>query len=72
MMNRRTFSALLASTFAALGLSWGRATRDKEALYSGVRPDFTHYEVDVDAATLAKRGSVKLDAGVQYAWPHTS
>ena len=72
MMNRRTFSALLAGTFVAPGLSWGQAASGKTALYSGVGPEFTRYEVDVDAATLAKQESVKLNGGVQYAWPHPS
>ena len=73
MMNRRTFSTLLAGSVAApalsSGRSWGQSAR-KSALYSGVGTDFTHYEVDADAATLTKRGSVKLPGGVQYAWPH--
>ena len=72
MMKRRTFSALLAGTFVAPGLSWGQAAKGKTALYSGVGPEFTRYEVDIDAATLAKQESVKLNGGVQYAWPHTS
>src|SRR5260370_1725449 len=72
MMNRRTFAALLAGTVAGPGLSWGQAAKGKTALYSGVGPEFTHYEVDVEAATLAKRGSVKLNGGGHYAWPHPS
>ncbi len=74
MMDRRTFSTLLASSVAAPALSsrasLGQAA--KMALYSGVGPEFTHYEVDVDGATLTKRGVVKLPGGVQYAWPHPS
>ncbi len=42
------------------------------ALYSAVDDTLTHYDVDVDAATLTKRASVKLPAKVQYAWPHPS
>jgi len=76
MMNRRTFAALFAGTVAApglsSGLSWGQAAKGKAALYSGVGPELTHYEVDVEAATLARRASVKLNGGVQYAWPHPS
>ena len=56
MMNRRTFSTLFAGSVAAPGLtsslSWGQAAKPKSALYSGVGTDFTHYEVDPDAATL--------------------
>jgi 6-phosphogluconolactonase (cycloisomerase 2 family) len=69
MMTRRTFSTLLAGSVAAPSLSWGQATKSKTALYSGVGPEFTHYDVDVDAATLTKRAAVKLPGGVQYAWP---
>lgn len=72
MMNRRTFSALLAGSVAGPALSsgvWAQGAK-KMALYSGVGPDFTHYEVDVEAAALTKRSAVKLPGGVQYAWPH--
>ncbi len=41
-------------------------------LYANVGPDLFHYDVDVDAATLTRRGSVTLPANVQYAWPHAS
>jgi len=72
MINRRTFSTLLAGSVATPALSSGvwAQTAKKMALYSGVGTEFTHYEVDVEGATLAKRGSVKLPGGVQYAWPH--
>jgi 6-phosphogluconolactonase (cycloisomerase 2 family) len=69
MMTRRTFSTLLAGSVAAPSLSWGQAAKGKTALYSGVGPEFTHYDVDVDAVTLTKRAAVKLPGGVQYAWP---
>lgn len=72
MMNRRRFSTLLASSVAAPGLASipARGQAGKTALYSGVGTEFTHYDVDVAAATLTKRGSVKLPGGVQYAWRH--
>jgi 6-phosphogluconolactonase len=72
MMNRRTFSALLAGSVAAPGLSWAQAAKGKMAFYSGVGNEFTHYEVDVEGATLTKRATTKLPGGVQYAWPHPS
>jgi 6-phosphogluconolactonase len=72
MLNRRAFAALLAGTVAAPGVSWGQAAKGRTALYSSVGPDLAHYEVDIDAATLAKRGSVKLNGSVQYSWPHPS
>ncbi len=76
MMDRRTFSTLLAGSVAAPGISsgfaWGQAVKVKTALYSGVGPQFTHYDVDVDGAALIKRAAVMLPGGTQYAWPHPS
>ena len=40
------------------------------ALYSSVGEVLNHHEVDVDGATLAKRGAVTLPEHVQYVWPH--
>lgn len=42
------------------------------ALYAGIGADLTQYDVDVENATLIKRGSVTLPGNVQYAWPHPS
>src|SRR6516162_2170150 len=39
------------------------------ALYAAVGPELTHYEVDVAAGTLTRRGDVQLPANVQDAWP---
>ena len=44
----------------------------KVALYANVGADLTHYEVDVENAALTRRATVRLPAGVQYAWPHAS
>jgi len=44
----------------------------KLALYSAVGEEITRFEVDVDAATLTRRESIKVPANVQYAWPHPS
>ena len=45
---------------------------NRVALYANVGAELTHYEVDVENATLTKRDTVTLPAGVQYAWPHKS
>ena len=45
---------------------------NKVSLYASVGPELTQYEVDVDAATLTRRGTVGLPANVQYVWPHAS
>src|SRR6202030_2896426 len=42
------------------------------ALYASVGPEFTSYDVDVEAAVLVRRGTVTLPANVHYAWPHAS
>ena len=42
------------------------------ALYASVGPELTQYDVDVEAAALARRGAVTLPANVHYAWPHAS
>ena len=70
-VDRRTFSALLAGALAAPRMSFAQA-KDRSAFYSGVGPELTQYEVDFDAATLTRRGSVKLPGGIQYAWLHPS
>ena len=45
---------------------------DRTVLYQSVGAVLTHYDVDVEAATLARRTSVTLPSNVQYAWPHPS
>jgi 6-phosphogluconolactonase (cycloisomerase 2 family) len=44
----------------------------KVALYASVGPELRHYDVDVEAAALARRGTVTLPANVHYVWPHVS
>jgi 6-phosphogluconolactonase len=44
----------------------------KVVLYAAVGPELTQYDVDVDAATLTRRGSLTLPANVQEATPHPS
>jgi len=42
------------------------------ALYSAVHDMFTQYDVDIGAATLTRRTSIRMPSKVQYAWPHPS
>ena len=42
------------------------------ALYSTVGEEITHYDVNVESATLTKRATICVPANVQYAWPHPS
>jgi 6-phosphogluconolactonase len=72
MIDRRAFMSLLAGTAAVPGFTWGQTSSGKIVLYASVGPELTQYDVDVKSATLTKRGSVRLPANVQYAWPHAS
>ena len=45
---------------------------NRVALYASVGPELTRYEVDVEAATLTRRGTVSLPANIHYCWPHAS
>ncbi len=47
-------------------------TPERAALYQSVGDQLTHFEVDVDAATLTRRASITLPSNVQYVWPHPS
>ncbi len=44
----------------------------KTVLYASVGADLIHFDIDVAAATLTRRGTVSVPANVQYAWPHES
>src|ERR1700723_4469338 len=72
MVDRRTFTALLAGTVAAPTLAFGKTMTSKNVFYSGGGPELTPYSVDVDKAELSKQGSVSTAANIQYAWPHPS
>jgi len=42
------------------------------ALYAAVGPELTHYEVDVDGASLTRRDTITLPANIHYCWPHAA
>lgn len=44
----------------------------KTVYYASVGPALTLYDIDIDGAALARRGTVTLPANIQYAWPHPS
>ncbi len=71
MIDRRTFTACLASALAVPRTSWAQA-REKAVFYASVGPELTLYHIDVGAVALAKQSSVMLPVNVQYAWPHPS
>ena len=72
MVDRRTFTTLLAGTIAAPALAFGKTMTAKNVFYSAVGPELTPYIVDVDKAELSRQGSVSTAANIQYAWPHPS
>jgi 6-phosphogluconolactonase len=72
MVDRRTFTALLASAIATPRASFAMNTQDKSVFYSAAGPELTLHSVDIDNATLQKQGTVSAPANVQYAWPHPS
>ncbi len=76
MIDRRTLNALLAGAAAAPamspGLSWGEAAKGQAVFYASVGSALTLYGMNVEDATLEKRGTITLPANVQYAWPHPS
>src|SRR6201994_4247907 len=72
MVDRRTFTALLAGTIAAPTLAFGKTMTSRNVFYSAVGPELTLYGIDVDKAELTKHGSVSPPANIQYAWPHPS
>jgi 6-phosphogluconolactonase len=72
MVDRRTFTALLAGAFTAPSLAFGKTMTSKNVFYSAVGPELTPYTVDVDKAELGKLASGSTQANIQYAWPHLS
>jgi hypothetical protein len=72
MFNRRTFTALLAGTFAVARKARAQTVTGKTVFYSAIGPELTLYDIDVVGAALTKRNAMMLPANVQYAWPHPS
>ena len=72
MVDRRTFTALVAGAIAAPTLAFGKTMTSKNVFYSAVGPELTPYSVDVDKAELSRQSSVSTAANIQYAWPHPS
>jgi 6-phosphogluconolactonase len=72
MVDRRTFTTLLAGTLAAPSVSLGQTSAARSVFYSAVGRELTCYAVDVKNAELARQGTVSTPANIQYAWPHPS
>jgi len=48
------------------------AAANRLALYASVGAELTHYDIDVESATLTRRGTLTLPAHVHYCWPHAN
>lgn len=72
MIDRRAFLSAVAGSLTFSAASSAQTPSSRLALYANIGPDLTHYEIDVEALTLARRGTVTLPDNVQYAWPHRS
>lgn len=76
MIDRRTFTTLVGSAVVLPQLSpsraFAQAAQGQTAFYSAVGGDLTLYGINVDDASLIKRGAVSVPANIQYAWPHPS
>ncbi len=72
MLDLRSFMSSLARAAVLPEGARAQAGSGKVALYASVGAELTQYDVDVDGATLTRRGSVTLPANVQYVWPHAS
>ncbi len=44
----------------------------KTVFYASVGPVLTLYDLDIENATIEKRGTLTLPANIQYLWPHPS
>jgi 6-phosphogluconolactonase len=72
MIDRRTFTALLAGTLATPRTAWSQPMPSKAVFYSSVGPALTLHQINIDDAALTRQGTVLLPANIQYAWPHPS
>jgi 6-phosphogluconolactonase (cycloisomerase 2 family) len=72
MVDRRTFTALLAGALVAPKATFAQNSMTRNVFYSAVGPELTLYSVDVDNAALVTQGTVSTPTGIQYAWPHPS
>jgi 6-phosphogluconolactonase len=76
MIDRRMLTTLLAGAAAAPGLTaklaCAQAAKSRAVYYAAIGSDLALYGMNVEDATLEKRGTITLPGNVQYAWPHPS
>ena len=64
MINRRTFAAAFASTFATPRTAWSQITATKSVFYASIGPRLSVYGVDTDEAALTLQGTVMLPGNI--------
>jgi hypothetical protein len=75
MIDRRSFTALLAGAFATPRTAWSQMTTSKAVFYASVGPALTLYHVDVDTAGFdpaehddaARQYPVRMAASIRLA-----
>jgi len=72
MIDRRSFTALVAGVIVTPRAAWSQMTSSKTVFYASVGPAFTLYQIDIDSAGLIRQGTVMLPANIQYVWRHPS
>ena len=74
MIDRRMFTTLVggAAVLPQLSPAFAQSAQAQTVFYSAVGGDLTLYSLNVDDASLTRRGTVSLPANIQYAWPHPS
>jgi 6-phosphogluconolactonase len=73
MIDRRTFTGMMASSFAFASSSWAQTAPRMTVYFASVGSVLTRYEIrDADGGMLVPREQVTLPANVQYAWQHPS
>ena len=70
MIDRRSFTALVAGVVATPRTAWSQITATKTVFYASIGPRLSVYRVDTDEAALTLQGTVMLPGNIQYAWPH--
>ncbi len=72
MIDRRSFTALVAGVIATPRTAWSQMTSSRTVFYASVGSAFTRYQIDIDGAGLSRQDTVMLPANVQYVWRHPS
>src|SRR5665213_106050 len=72
MIDRRSFTALVAGIVATHRSAWSQMSSSKTVFYASVGPALTLYQIDIDGTGLTRQGTVMLPANLQYAWRHPS